>query len=114
MPAEDFDNGQSGQNTTEFNDAAHQQGQGQTQGAVPGADLLDDDNDTGTEAITGTDPEGALADETVDNLPAENDDDDVEEIDFDPRTETVDQDSDRDLDDDDVTDAIEDKDGDGI
>lgn len=111
MPAEDFDNGQSGQNTTEFNDAAHQQGQ--TQGAVPGADPLDVDNDTGTEAITGTDPKGALADETVDNLPAENDDD-IEEIDFDPTTETVDQDSDRDLDDDDLTDAVEDKDGDGI
>ena len=113
MPAEDFDNGQSGQDTNGFNDAAHQQGQGQTQGAVPESDTLDEDNDTGTEAITGTDPEGALADDAVDNLPAENDDD-VEEIDFDPTTETVDQDSDRNLDDDDLTDAVEDKDGDGI
>jgi hypothetical protein len=58
----------------QFNDIAHQQGQGQTQAGVPGAEQppLDIGNDTGTEALTGNAPQSGAEDETTDNAGTDN------------------------------------------
>ncbi len=93
MPTEDFNKDSSGQSNDQFNDPAHQQGQGQTQGGVPGAtqEPLNQDNDTGTEALTGNPPQAGADDETTDNAGTDNfatlDENSVEEVDSDQSTE---------------------------
>lgn len=93
MPTDDFNTNASDQNNGQFNDPAHQQGQGQTQGGVPGADQqpLNSNNDTGTEALTGSAPQAGADDETTDNAGTDNfapaQENTVEEVESDPSTE---------------------------
>jgi hypothetical protein len=125
--ADDFDKGPLGQDKQQFDDIAHQQGQGQTQSGVPGSSTepLGADNDTGTEAVTGNTPQSGAGDETTDNAGTEDfaapHEGHVEEVELDRSTESAavsePRKSEIDLDDEDdeaSSDAVEDKDGDGI
>lgn len=123
MPAEDFNNGQSGQNNQPFNDQP--QGQSQAQDGVPEpADQpLDENYDTGTEALTGTALQEGLGDQQIDNASTDNfapqHESAVEEVDADLTTESAGgaepPKSDIDLDEEDAEAAnSEDEDGDGI
>jgi hypothetical protein len=90
-----------GQQSTEFAGQTQKQdfGQKQNQGDVP----YSPNDDTGTESITGTDPEDIDVDPTErgndpasgpdDNFAPEVEDDNVEQIDSDPSIEAVSQDN---------------------
>lgn len=78
-----------------FNDPAHQQGQGQTQSGVPGAEQtpLNPDHDTGTEALTGNGPQPDGDADLTDNADTDNfataEEDQVEDVDSDPQISPV-------------------------
>jgi hypothetical protein len=132
--SDDLSSNQGGQNNSQFDDIAHQQGQGTTQPAVPGeGQQLNQDNDRGTEAVTGSAPQAGADDETTDNAGTDNfapaRESHVEEVEFDPSTKPAGASeptkSDIDLDEDDEDegegegedeegDDTEDADGDGI
>ena len=91
MPAEDFNNGQSGQNNQPFSDQP--QGQTQAQDGVPepADEPLDEKYDTGTEALTGMAPQEGLGDQQIDNAGTDNfaPQNAVEEVDTDLTTESA-------------------------
>ncbi len=93
MSAEDFNNGQSGQNNQQFSDQPQSQMQAQDGVTEPADEPLDENNDTGTEALTGTAPQEGLGEQEVDNAGTDNfaseDESSVEEIDTDLTTESA-------------------------
>jgi len=91
MNNDHFNSGQPRQDDGQLSDPAHQQGQGQTQGGVSGADEapLNPNNDTGTEAVTGNAPQAGI--QTPDNAGTDNfappRDNQVEDVESDQTTE---------------------------